>query len=332
MPDTLYIPEVRLPAGFQVRKSLQNGVLTFKFSSPVALPYDEQTREQYRMGSKRIATAAKADFELSEGPIQSLVHRVLEATLPEFIGDGSSTRFYDSAPFDTGLFPDDQTGRKMQLGHYEGEGGLSHRSRLKIAIPDQDVLSPVTKGDKAGVLTGGKLIGNVYLRVNIHPLVNTCVYEGEVSVPIIYSLLSGQPVSLDDNPLLKDGFHNCRQVIYAQLKNPSVKGIRAALAKEEEIAQFYGQYRKPIRNAAAIVDEANKSNANLQTALSAIREGFSSGVNARVIDETFRPFEEALAKKLRSADAILDPLKADFPREILEHIVAEDATGKKLNS
>lgn len=330
MTIPIAVQEVKLPEGFHVNKRSENGAVVFGFSSPVALPYDYGSLQQYRRASQ---DRALFGLSLKREDLTALTYAVVQATLPEFVGDNGfyQADFDASGMYGIGMLENG----KMGLFHIEdgkSRGGLHlalhSESRFFPVLTEEDVERPTI--DK------GSVTGKVYLAANIpHPKDGSYIYWSEVGAAIVASLAHEQPLTLQKDPLVRSGYEAGNLRVYVQVDNPTLERMQAALTAERVLAEYFAEHIEPIKEAARIFNEAQGIDSNYrQKVVSEHRQLLGQVERARKkldeeipipasIDDTVARIDIHINAKLREANDRIAHLSAGFPRGLLQYATAE---------
>ncbi len=86
-----------------------------------------------------------------------------------------------------------------------------------------------------------------------------CVLSSDISLPILRSLVRGEPLSLDDKTAFGKAFHFHNQNMgYGLIAEPTVDNVRATIAAAEELKQFMVGNSVQLQRIATEVSRAKK--------------------------------------------------------------------------
>ncbi len=332
MTIPIVIQEVSLPDEFNVRKRTEKGVIAFEFSSPVALPYDNGSLQQYQKESQgRNHTFGPS---LEGKYLTDLTHAVLKATLPEFTGKNG---FYKAGFDASGMygFTMLDTGNAW-LTHSEDQ---KPKGRLTLQVHSAGHFFPVLtdKGVERPTIDKGTLIGKVYLDVNIpHPKGGDYIYYADVGAAIVVSLVYNQPLTLQGKPFVGFDCETGKLRAYVQVENPTLERMQAALAEEKVLAKYFAENIEPIKDAAEVFAKVKESDENyrekvfyahrqLSFEVEQARKRLSPEIPVPAsIDDTIAQIDKHINAKLKVATDSITHLSAGFPRKLFEYASAEN--------
>jgi hypothetical protein len=326
------LKHVSLPEGFFVNQIDGDG--NIKFNRPVALPYSDASLQRYSTAFED--TNFSRELCIQKQDLTTLLHNVLQATLPEFTGtDG----FYQ-ASLKTSMIYGSGLGNGACLQLIRNEG-YKPRAMVRLLVHSSDKFFPqvTQEGVRRPTIESVQVEGSVYVRSNIpHPEGGNCIYYPNVSAAILSALLTESDVVLGGDQMVKTGYELGNSRVYVQVTNPTLERVQAALGHEEAVAAFFKERARPLIAAAALYVEAQEIHRIYkQTFLDGHKQLSELVVNARKelgleipmpanIDDVVAIIDVLINAKLKKATDVIADLYAKFPRGIIEYATPKNVS------
>ncbi len=333
MADVLVKPQkVELPNNFKIDFKEVDETIEFKFNKPVKIPYDKESMRQYKKRMLRMLNSDKIHLwgpSINNKDTTALVFALIQATLPGYVtNEFYSAEFHAQGPYNMGM-------------EKKGSVVLRHgKSNQPIAGIDMKINSPEEYFPKLNktllrrpTIDKGSFCGKVYFDTWIpHPKEGSHHYNPELIATMLASLFYNKNTTIENDTTIKvEHLTTHKPLIY--IKNPTLERIQAAMKHEKEVSDFFNQNIEYLEQIAIILCKARtihwkyikpviRSHKDFVKEVRKSQKGLDQTIPTPVgIDNLITNMYTHINTKLAQADKMLEPLKSQIPKGILEYAI-----------